>query len=286
MSWRNPLNVPDQRRLFLNSGGRRTPSFKYRGGRAGVKRGEDLSPVHRLSSALLPAAERVLTRAVASFGSVDAFNRARLGAERVKPAKMAAFLRRYLAAYALADVTLKINTDVARSKASHVALSPSSKAQIAIAKGPSSPSKKKAQAAERARNFAAAPHKQSHTTTAAAIADRAPHYTFWVDASKKGADAKLSYAAGVRGFAAHEVATHLLRRVNEARRPWANDPASRAAAGLEAARPNGTRTAIATEEGLATLHTVLFAAEPGARFLFHTALMYWPVVLLQRTFVD
>ena len=215
MTWRNPLNVPDQRRLFLNSGGRRTPAFKYRGGRAGVKP-DAIRDLHRLSTALLPAAERVMARTLAAFGgTVDAFNRARLGSERVKTPKMAGFLRKYLAAYSLADVTLTINTDVAKSKASHVALSPSSAAQIAIAKGPSSPSKKQQQAADRGANFAAAAHHQ--TRGVSAIADRAPHYTFWVDASKKGTDAKLSYAAGVRGFAAHEVGTHLLRRVNEAR---------------------------------------------------------------------
>ena len=140
MTWRNPLNVPDQRRLFLNSGGRRTPAFKYRGGRAGVKP-DAIRDLHRLSTALLPAAERVMARTLAAFGgTVDACNRARLGSERVKTPKMAGFLRKYLAAYSLADVTLTINTDVAKSKASHVALSPSSKAQIAIAKGPSSPS--------------------------------------------------------------------------------------------------------------------------------------------------
>ncbi|XP_062817832.1 microtubule-associated tyrosine carboxypeptidase 1 isoform X1 [Anolis carolinensis] len=69
----------------------------------------------------------------------------------------------------------------------------------------------------------------------------------------------------LEGMLRHEIGTHYIRGVNNARQPW-HTPEGRQQFGLQAANP--------TEEGLASIHSVLFRKQP---FLWRAALLYYTV---------
>ncbi|XP_066438751.1 microtubule-associated tyrosine carboxypeptidase 1 [Eleutherodactylus coqui] len=69
----------------------------------------------------------------------------------------------------------------------------------------------------------------------------------------------------LEGMLRHEIGTHYLRGVNDARQPW-HGSESRKQFGLKAVNP--------TEEGLASLHSVLFRKHP---YLWRAALLYYTV---------
>ncbi|XP_004690542.1 PREDICTED: uncharacterized protein KIAA0895-like homolog isoform X1 [Condylura cristata] len=69
----------------------------------------------------------------------------------------------------------------------------------------------------------------------------------------------------LEGMLRHEIGTHYLRGVNNARQPWHN---------AEGRVQYGLRPANPTEEGLASLHSVLFRKQP---FLWRAALLYYTI---------
>ncbi|XP_075796669.1 microtubule-associated tyrosine carboxypeptidase 1 isoform X2 [Pelodiscus sinensis] len=69
----------------------------------------------------------------------------------------------------------------------------------------------------------------------------------------------------LEGMLRHEIGTHYIRGVNNARQPW-HSAQGRKRYGLKPANP--------TEEGLASLHSVLFRKQP---FLWRAALLYYTV---------
>nr|7Z5G_A Chain A, Uncharacterized protein KIAA0895-like [Homo sapiens]7Z5G_B Chain B, Uncharacterized protein KIAA0895-like [Homo sapiens]7Z5G_C Chain C, Uncharacterized protein KIAA0895-like [Homo sapiens]7Z5G_D Chain D, Uncharacterized protein KIAA0895-like [Homo sapiens]7Z5H_A Chain A, Uncharacterized protein KIAA0895-like [Homo sapiens]7Z5H_B Chain B, Uncharacterized protein KIAA0895-like [Homo sapiens]7Z5H_C Chain C, Uncharacterized protein KIAA0895-like [Homo sapiens]7Z5H_D Chain D, Uncharac len=69
----------------------------------------------------------------------------------------------------------------------------------------------------------------------------------------------------LEGMLRHEIGTHYLRGVNNARQPWHN---------AEGRLRYGLRPANPTEEGLASLHSVLFRKQP---FLWRAALLYYTI---------
>ncbi|XP_012973255.1 uncharacterized protein KIAA0895-like homolog [Mesocricetus auratus] len=69
----------------------------------------------------------------------------------------------------------------------------------------------------------------------------------------------------LEGMLRHEIGTHYLRGVNNARQPW-HSTEGRLQYGLQPANP--------TEEGLASLHSVLFRKQP---FLWRAALLYYTI---------
>uniref|UniRef100_A0A8C5KD45 Microtubule associated tyrosine carboxypeptidase 1 n=1 Tax=Jaculus jaculus TaxID=51337 RepID=A0A8C5KD45_JACJA len=69
----------------------------------------------------------------------------------------------------------------------------------------------------------------------------------------------------LEGMLRHEIGTHYLRGVNNSRQPWHNAE-GRLQYGLKPANP--------TEEGLASLHSVLFRKQP---FLWRAALLYYTI---------
>lgn len=69
----------------------------------------------------------------------------------------------------------------------------------------------------------------------------------------------------LEGMLRHEIGTHYIRGVNNARQPW-NSAEGRKEYGLKPANP--------TEEGLASLHSVLFRKQP---FLWRAALLYYTI---------
>ncbi|CAO2610097.1 Microtubule-associated tyrosine carboxypeptidase [Lemmus lemmus] len=69
----------------------------------------------------------------------------------------------------------------------------------------------------------------------------------------------------LEGMLRHEIGTHYLRGVNNARQPW-HSTEGRLQYGLRPANP--------TEEGLASLHSVLFRKQP---FLWRAALLYYTI---------
>ncbi|XP_038596651.1 uncharacterized protein KIAA0895-like homolog [Tachyglossus aculeatus] len=69
----------------------------------------------------------------------------------------------------------------------------------------------------------------------------------------------------LEGMLRHEIGTHYLRGVNNSRQPWRNAE-GRQKYGLQPANP--------TEEGLASLHSVLFRRHP---FLWRAALLYYTI---------
>jgi len=76
----------------------------------------------------------------------------------------------------------------------------------------------------------------------------------------------------LRQFVAHEIGTHLLRVVNDELQPWRGS-SGRKKFGLHA---NSTREFRETEEGLATINTVLHSGGgPKSRYLFREALLYY-----------
>jgi len=76
----------------------------------------------------------------------------------------------------------------------------------------------------------------------------------------------------VRQFVAHEIGTHLLRVVNDELQPWRGS-SGRKKFGLHA---NSTREFRETEEGLATINTVLHSGGGAkSRYLFREALLYY-----------
>ena len=76
----------------------------------------------------------------------------------------------------------------------------------------------------------------------------------------------------VRQFVAHEIGTHLLRVVNDEIQPWRGS-SGRKKFNLHS---NSTREFRETEEGLATINTVLHSGGgPKSRYLFREALLYY-----------
>ncbi|XP_073911965.1 microtubule-associated tyrosine carboxypeptidase 1 [Castor canadensis] len=69
----------------------------------------------------------------------------------------------------------------------------------------------------------------------------------------------------LEGMLRHEIGTHYLRGVNNARQPWRS---------AEGRLQYGLRPANPTEEGLASLHSVLFRKQP---FLWRAALLYYTI---------
>ncbi|XP_044126080.1 uncharacterized protein KIAA0895-like [Bufo gargarizans] len=69
----------------------------------------------------------------------------------------------------------------------------------------------------------------------------------------------------LEGMLRHEIGTHYLRGVNDAQQPW-HGSESRKQFGLKPANP--------TEEGLASLHSVLFRKHP---YLWRAALLYYAI---------
>nr|XP_060643798.1 microtubule-associated tyrosine carboxypeptidase 1-like isoform X1 [Anolis sagrei ordinatus]XP_060643799.1 microtubule-associated tyrosine carboxypeptidase 1-like isoform X1 [Anolis sagrei ordinatus] len=79
----------------------------------------------------------------------------------------------------------------------------------------------------------------------------------------------------LEGMLRHEIGTHYIRGVNNARQPW-HSPEGRQQFSLQAANP--------TEEGLASIHSVLFRKRP---FLWRAALLYYTVYQAGRlSFAD
>ena len=76
----------------------------------------------------------------------------------------------------------------------------------------------------------------------------------------------------LRQFVAHEIGTHLMRIVNDELQPWRGS-SGRKKFGLHA---NSTREFRETEEGLATINTVLHSGGGAkSRYLFREALLYY-----------
>ena len=76
----------------------------------------------------------------------------------------------------------------------------------------------------------------------------------------------------LRQFVAHEIGTHLLRVVNDEIQPWRGS-SGRKKFNLHS---NSTREFRETEEGLATINTVLHSGGgPKSRYLFREALLYY-----------
>nr|DBA16666.1 TPA: hypothetical protein GDO54_002217 [Pyxicephalus adspersus] len=69
----------------------------------------------------------------------------------------------------------------------------------------------------------------------------------------------------LEGVLRHEIGTHYLRGVNDAQQPWH---------GSEGRKQFGLKPANPTEEGLASLHSVLFRKHP---YLWRAALLYYTV---------
>ncbi|KAM4796644.1 putative tyrosine carboxypeptidase MATCAP2 isoform 1-T2 [Rhinophrynus dorsalis] len=69
----------------------------------------------------------------------------------------------------------------------------------------------------------------------------------------------------IEGMLRHEIGTHYFRGLNNSQQPW-NNKSGRKKYGLKPANP--------TEEGLASIHSVLFRQEP---FLWRAALLYYTV---------
>nr|XP_056718564.1 microtubule-associated tyrosine carboxypeptidase 1 [Euleptes europaea] len=69
----------------------------------------------------------------------------------------------------------------------------------------------------------------------------------------------------LEGMLRHEIGTHYIRGVNNAHQPWHS---------LEGRREYGLKPANPTEEGLASLHSVLFRKQP---FLWRAALLYYTI---------
>uniref|UniRef100_A0A8C4VVC3 Microtubule associated tyrosine carboxypeptidase 1 n=1 Tax=Gopherus evgoodei TaxID=1825980 RepID=A0A8C4VVC3_9SAUR len=69
----------------------------------------------------------------------------------------------------------------------------------------------------------------------------------------------------LEGMLRHEIGTHYIRGVNNARQPWHS---------MEGRKRYGLKPANPTEEGLASLHSVLFRKQP---FLWRAALLYYTV---------
>ncbi|XP_015263886.1 PREDICTED: uncharacterized protein KIAA0895-like homolog [Gekko japonicus] len=69
----------------------------------------------------------------------------------------------------------------------------------------------------------------------------------------------------LEGMLRHEIGTHYIRGVNNAHQPWHN---------LEGRKQYGLKPANPTEEGLASLHSVLFRKQP---FLWRAALLYYTI---------
>ncbi|EMP26867.1 hypothetical protein UY3_16027 [Chelonia mydas] len=69
----------------------------------------------------------------------------------------------------------------------------------------------------------------------------------------------------LEGMLRHEIGTHYIRGVNNARQPWHS---------MEGRKQYGLKPANPTEEGLASLHSVLFRKQP---FLWRAALLYYTV---------
>ena len=75
----------------------------------------------------------------------------------------------------------------------------------------------------------------------------------------------------LRQFVAHEIGTHLLRVVNDEVQPWRGS-SGRKKFNLHS---NSTREFRETEEGLATINTVLHSGEVFLKTLFREALLYY-----------
>ncbi|XP_061450399.1 microtubule-associated tyrosine carboxypeptidase 1 isoform X2 [Rhineura floridana] len=74
----------------------------------------------------------------------------------------------------------------------------------------------------------------------------------------------------LEGMLRHEIGTHYIRGVNNAHQPWHS---------LEGRQQYGLKPANPTEEGLASIHSVLFRKQP---FLWRAALLYYTVYQASR----
>ncbi|KAJ7312048.1 hypothetical protein JRQ81_006381 [Phrynocephalus forsythii] len=74
----------------------------------------------------------------------------------------------------------------------------------------------------------------------------------------------------LEGMLRHEIGTHYIRGVNNAHQPWHS---------VEGRQQYGLKPANPTEEGLASLHSVLFRKQP---FLWRAALLYYTVFQASR----
>ncbi|XP_077166983.1 microtubule-associated tyrosine carboxypeptidase 1 [Paroedura picta] len=74
----------------------------------------------------------------------------------------------------------------------------------------------------------------------------------------------------LEGMLRHEIGTHYIRGVNNAHQPWHS---------LEGRKQYGLKPANPTEEGLASLHSVLFRKQP---FLWRAALLYYTIYQASR----
>lgn len=76
-------------------------------------------------------------------------------------------------------------------------------------------------------------------------------------------------AFGVQMFAHHEIATRGMRMLNDVHQPWNTDRKKHGLTSL------GSRESGATEEGLASVHSVLGCNDPSHRYLWNTAVLYY-----------
>ena len=104
-------------------------------------------------------------------------------------------------------------------------------------------------------------------------------HTFWV--STRGGLVQSFAESEILPFCAHEIGTHLLRKVNDELQPWWGH--DRAKFGLTAT----ARETVATEEGLATLNTTLHFPAGAGRLLHRSALLYYAGAMARElNFVD
>jgi len=88
--------------------------------------------------------------------------------------------------------------------------------------------------------------------------------TLYIGSNFKG----LYHANGIESFANHEIGTHAIRALNDRLQPWATNRERFGLAQL------GGRISMSTEEGLASLHTILGYPD-DAQYLWSAALLYY-----------
>ncbi|XP_074656244.1 microtubule-associated tyrosine carboxypeptidase 1-like [Tubulanus polymorphus] len=88
-------------------------------------------------------------------------------------------------------------------------------------------------------------------------------YTLWI---KNSSENTLLREHGIKGLADHEIGTHFFRNLNDGFQPWFSDRKKFGLKGLQ------SKTLQCTEEGIATIHTLLSAQH---HFLAVSALTYY-----------
>mmetsp|Transcript_23406 Transcript_23406/g.30454 ORF Transcript_23406/g.30454 Transcript_23406/m.30454 type:complete len:456 (-) Transcript_23406:726-2093(-) len=79
----------------------------------------------------------------------------------------------------------------------------------------------------------------------------------------------ISRAFGIQMFAHHEISTRGMRILNDIHQPWATDRRSHGLAS------QGSRETGATEEGLASIHSMIGCNDPNHRYLWNIAVLYY-----------